>query len=247
MTGPGPYDPFHNSVPSASPYCDSVGAYLLGVLDDADATRFEFHLADCDACGAELDSLSGLGPLLAEYAAGVADPMASPSPDLLERLMREVSEERARKRRKRFVLVAAAAALIIGGPVIAASVSSSGSPSGSGSTVSAATPSAAAVARAADVASGAVAVVSMVDKGWGTDVSLTLRGAKGPQKCYLVAVSKDGEQETVSTWSVPAAGYGVPGHPDPLVVEGGTGFARKDIAHFEVRTSTGTTLVTVNT
>jgi hypothetical protein len=171
--------------------------------------------------------------------------MASPSPDLLGRLMREVAEERAHKRRSRFVLIAAAAALIIGGPLVAVSVGSSGSPSASA--VSGATPSPAAVVRAADVESGAVAVVSMTDKGWGTDVSLTLRGAKGPQKCYLVAVSKEGEQETVSTWSVPTAGYGVPGHPDPLVVDGGTGFARKDIAHFEVRTTTGTTLVTVNT
>jgi hypothetical protein len=245
MTGSGPYDPFRNSVPSASPYCDSVGAYLLGVLDDAEATRFEYHLAECEACGAELDSLSGLGPLLAEYAAGVPEPVVSPSPDLLGRLMRQVSAERARTRRTRLVLIAAAAALIIGAPVVAFSVGSSGSPSAA--TASTATPSASAVARAADVASGAVAVVSMTDKGWGTDVGLTLRGVKGPEKCYLVAISKDGEQQTVSTWSVPAAGYGVPAHPDPLIVQGGTGFVREDIAHFEVRTSDGTTLVTVDT
>jgi hypothetical protein len=245
MTGSGPYDPFRNSVPSASPYCDSVGAYLLGVLDDADATRFEYHLAECEACGAELDSLSGLGPLLSEYAAGVPEPVISPSPDLLDRLMRQVSAERARKQRTRLVLIASAAALIIGGPAVAFTVGSSGSPSAA--TASTATPSAAAVARAADVASGAVAVVSMTDKGWGTDIGLTLRGVKGPKKCYLVAVSKDGEQQTVSTWSVPTAGYGLPGHPDPLMVQGGTGFARQDIAHFEVRTSDGTTLVTVDT
>lgn len=245
MTGSGPYDPFRNPVPSASPYCDSVGAYLLGVLDDADATRFEYHLAECDACGAELDSLSGLGPLLAEYASGVAEPMASPSPDLLGRLMRQVSAERARKQRRRLVLVAAAAALIIGGPLVVASVGSSGSPSASAATT--ASPSPGTVFRAADVASGAVAVVSLTDKGWGTDVGLTLRGVKGPQKCFLVAVSKDGEQQTVSTWSVPTAGYGVPGHPDPLIIQGGTGIAAKDLDHFEVRTADGTTLVTVST
>ena len=40
---------------------DAVGAYVLGVLDEADADRFEAHLAGCDRCAAELDELDGPG------------------------------------------------------------------------------------------------------------------------------------------------------------------------------------------
>lgn len=54
-----------------------VGAYALGLLDDADATRFETHLAGCELCMAELDSLAGLEPLLAEYAAATPTPARS--------------------------------------------------------------------------------------------------------------------------------------------------------------------------
>ena len=47
---------------------DTVGAYALGVLDDAEMTAFEEHLADCERCAANLDELVGMGPLLAALA-----------------------------------------------------------------------------------------------------------------------------------------------------------------------------------
>lgn len=34
-----------------------VTAYLEGALDDADARRFEEHLADCDGCSGYLDQM----------------------------------------------------------------------------------------------------------------------------------------------------------------------------------------------
>ncbi|MFD0383780.1 anti-sigma factor family protein [Streptomyces stramineus] len=44
-----------------------MGAYVLGVLDDAETERFEEHLAGCEQCGAELDGLMDMPPLLAEF------------------------------------------------------------------------------------------------------------------------------------------------------------------------------------
>ncbi|BCK70918.1 hypothetical protein Srufu_048710 [Streptomyces libani subsp. rufus] len=44
-----------------------VGAYVLGVLDAADADRFERHLVGCDRCAAELEELMALTPVLAEF------------------------------------------------------------------------------------------------------------------------------------------------------------------------------------
>jgi Putative zinc-finger len=49
---------------------DAVGAYVLGVLDDADATAFEEHLAECELCGARLEEFSGMEPMLALLADG---------------------------------------------------------------------------------------------------------------------------------------------------------------------------------
>lgn len=56
---------------------DAVGAYVLGVLDDADATAFEEHLAGCGLCATRLEEFSGMEPMLALLADGpgrFADP-----------------------------------------------------------------------------------------------------------------------------------------------------------------------------
>ncbi|MEK8171127.1 zf-HC2 domain-containing protein [Streptomyces sp. M19] len=49
------------------------------MLDGAEAGRFEEHLAECGRCAAELDQLTGLAPVLAEYAAA-ADGARSRTP-----------------------------------------------------------------------------------------------------------------------------------------------------------------------
>src|ERR1044072_2471651 len=106
----------------------AVGAYALGVLDPADAARFEEHLIGCDRCAAELDGLMGIPPLLADYATNadgtaVPDPApltARPGPELLGRLLDEVTFKRRAKSRRRLFLVAAAGILIVGGPVAGA-------------------------------------------------------------------------------------------------------------------------------
>ncbi|RSO05962.1 RNA polymerase subunit sigma, partial [Streptomyces sp. WAC 06725] len=47
---------------------ETVGAYALGILDDAEATAFEAHLATCEWCGQQLDELAGMEPMLAALA-----------------------------------------------------------------------------------------------------------------------------------------------------------------------------------
>jgi anti-sigma factor RsiW len=42
-----------------------VGAYALGILEDAEATQFEAHLATCDWCAQQLDELAGMELMLA--------------------------------------------------------------------------------------------------------------------------------------------------------------------------------------
>ena len=207
-------------------------------MDHAEATAFEDHLARCEACGSELQSLTEARTALADFAADLPperqrNVTPAPGAPLLDRLLGEVRAARRASRRRQLYLVAAALVLIVGGPVVTAAMSP-----GTGR------PPAAAVV-SATAPDGVHASVRMTDRSWGTDIGLTLSGLRGPLSCELVAVSRTGAAQTTSTWSVPGAGYGVPGNPVPFTVMGGTGFPRSQIDHFDVRTLDGHTLVTV--
>ncbi|WP_431044142.1 anti-sigma factor family protein [Streptomyces sp. P1-3] len=255
--GQPPRSPNSASPPAApdSPHTD-VGAYALGILDDADATRFEAHLAGCDRCAAELDGLMGLPPLLADFAASAPDPQtitARPGPEMLDRLLAEAGASRRRSRRRRLYLVGAAAALIIAGPVATAALTS-------GSSGADRHPSVQSLAEemyrhgektgATDPRTKVSATVALEQKPWGTHVVLRLANVRGPERCGLVAVGKNGERQTVTTWSVPRPGYGLPDGDSewsrkPLYAHGGAALDRDEIDRFEVRTLEGERLATV--
>ncbi|MER8184814.1 anti-sigma factor [Kitasatospora sp. NPDC094015] len=207
-----------------------VGAYVLGVLDQADRLRFEAHLAGCPRCTAEVDELGGLEPLLAELVeAGPV--LEQPGDQLLTRLVDEVSATRRRSRRRRLVLVAAAAVLVVGGPAVTLAATAQDSK-----------PAVVATQQfsATDPATGVSATVGVTGKKWGSQVSLTLSDVAGPQQCDLVAVSRAGDRQTVTSWSVPAAGYG---SGASLQTSGGAALQPSEIDHFEVRTLDGKQLL----
>ncbi|WP_055701943.1 MULTISPECIES: anti-sigma factor family protein [Streptomyces] len=246
---------------------ETVGAYALGILDDAEATRFEEHLAGCEFCAQQLEEFSGMEPMLAALAdlpgpRGVPEIgeqlAARPGPRLAESLVDEVAAKRERRRRRGLYLVAAAAALIIGGPLTVLAVTDDG-----GSKDAVAEPHSTSPAedaffhhmeeksRATDPSTKVSATVGTEKKAWGTHAVLELKNVKGPLKCSLVAVGKDGEKETVTSWSVPRWGYGIKDSPNkwarsPLYVHGGAAMARNEIDHFEVTTFDGERLVKVD-
>ncbi|MFP3992096.1 zf-HC2 domain-containing protein [Streptomyces sp. E11-3] len=242
---------------------ETVGAYALGILDDADARTFEAHLAGCQLCAAQLHELSGMEPMLAALAdlppqqrpaPQVGQQLAArPGPRLLDNLVGEVSRKRATRRRSVLALAAAAAVLIVGGPLVV--MAASGDDGDTGSQV--ASPAEDAFfskmdekVRATDPKTKVSATVGLEKKGWGTHAVLELKNVKGPLKCSLVAVGKNGEEETVTSWGVPKWGYGIADGPDefsrkPLYVHGGASMERNDIDHFEVRTFDGERLVDV--
>ncbi|MEU5241814.1 anti-sigma factor family protein [Streptomyces lydicus] len=234
-----------------------VGAYALGVLDAADAERFEAHLVGCDRCAAELEELMGLTPALAEFKASAPTPetlTAVPGPRLLNGLLDEVAGTRRGRARRRLFLVAAAVVLIVGGPLAALSLKG-----GTDAPPTAAPPLANAVraqyaegekAGSVDPVTKVSAGVSMAPRPWGTQVVLELANVKGPLACDLVAVGKDGRRQTVTTWAVPKGGYGIPGsaakwNREPLYAAGGAALDRADIDHFEISTLEGRRLATV--
>lgn len=240
---------------------ETVGAYALGILDDAEATAFEAHLATCEWCAQQLDELAGMEPMLAALAdlPGSGTPAigeslsAKPSPRLVERLVDDVGDRRAQKRRRSFYMIAAAAALIIAGPlaVIAANGGNSSGDTPAVATAKTTFDTLSDKVSATDKSTKVTATVAMSKKDWGTLGVVELKNVKGPLKCSLIAVGKNGERETMSSWSVPAWGYGIANATKaeakaPLYAQGGAALTPNEIDHFEVMTFDGKRLVEVD-
>jgi len=248
-----------------------VGAYSMGLLEPADRRAFEDHLAGCAFCAAEIAQLSPLAGLLrgidpAEVAAGPSEatppaaarpqsparppaaagaafPAAEPPPAAVSDLLRKRAARQRERTRWQVSLAAAAGIVLISGGV---GIGLATAPSHSSP---APAPAAVAVVgqlhSATDAATGATGTVGLVSKVWGTQVTMDLSNVRGPLECQLIAVSKSGEQRVVMGWLVPAAGYGVPGHPAHLVLAGGTSIKASDLARLDVTVIQGGTLLSI--
>lgn len=93
------------------------GAYAIDALDDVERARFERHLAECEACREEVDSLREVGVLLAGAM------QTAPPPELRDRVLTGISQVRplppvvpqpaVRRSRRPWALSAAAAAVVL--------------------------------------------------------------------------------------------------------------------------------------
>ena len=217
-----------------------VGAYALGLLEDADRSTFETHLEDCPACRSELTGffpmkalLTGLGPV--EVAQDTV-----PDRKLTDLLARRGAA--GRRRRRWAVAVGAAACVAALGGGLAAGLAVAPSSSQSVATSPVLTGQ---LHSATDPRTGVAGVVGLVGKAWGTYVTLDLAGVRGPLDCELVAVAKSGERRVVAGWLVGVPGDGVPGHPAHLVVAGSTALSLGELARFDVVVVNGPTLLSI--
>ena len=192
----------------------------------------------------------------------------SPGPRVLRGLMEEAAIKRRRRKRIGLLAGAAAAAAVIAGPLVTLAVrpadavppAALAAPSGKQpppvSSVPATSTAPPATGNPGQPGGGqtygrgsggsavsAVVTVSPVE--WGSRVDLELRGIVGPVKCQLVAVPATGAERVVSSWSVPPKGFGIPGSPEPLRLQGSVSLAMDQISRFEVRGEDGTILVVV--
>ncbi len=228
----------------AEPIHVDVAAYALGGLDQHEDEAFRNHLDECPTCWAELERMIDVTSLLSRLdPRDIFGEQERPRPEVLDGLLKDVRTVRRHNRYRAVVAAAAAVALIVAGPIVARNI---GSPDKQSAPPVAAAPALPGTVFAATNAStGVAARVGVQKKRWGTNVGLELRGVEGPLSCELVAVSKTGERQTVTTWSVPEAGYGVPGSPAPLRTTGGAGMSPDQIARMDVVTLDGRTLVSV--
>jgi hypothetical protein len=154
-------------------------------------------------------------------------PFAAPGPRLLERLLDEVNSKNRSGRRRWLYAVAASVVFAVGGPTVAV-VAGHGSSSPTAMAMSATDPD-----------TGVWAEITAQDREWGSQVDMTFKDKSGPHPCRLVAIGKDGSEQTVTSWMVPAD------DGEPAVLQGGTAMQSKEIDHFEVRTKDGQHLVTL--
>ncbi len=205
-----------------------VGAYALGVLDEADAFRFEDHLMECPRCAAQVTEFGPAARQLLLYRQAtprLVSPLTRPGPRLLDRLLSEVSVRRRTARRRVLYAAAAALACVVAGPGVVLYASQADS---------------ALRVTATDERSGVWARITAEDEVWGTDVRLEVRDGAGPRVCRLVAVARNGTEQTVISWNVPGGGAG-----RPSTMRGGAALHGDQITRYEVRTAGGEHLVTL--
>ncbi|MBB5112399.1 anti-sigma factor family protein [Micromonospora echinospora] len=235
-----------------------VAAYALGVLDAQDAERFEEHLATCWACAAELETMVPVVGLLSgiDGEAMAALEQTHTDPALLDRTLVAVRRDR-RRTRVRQLLATAAAVVVFGGLSGVAAGMLGGEPAptpqaGPTQTAPTAAPSGEPgnpndpgvggekpiegdQHNATDAGTGVQTTMWLARKEYGTQVSVQLSRLPGPRVCRLVVVRKNATSEVISTWSVPAGGYGTNQNQLPLELTASTSAPVRDIDKLQVQ------------
>ncbi|MFI7008321.1 hypothetical protein [Streptomyces sp. NPDC050145] len=203
-----------------------AGAYVLGVLGAADRFRYEDHLGRCAVCAGYVAELGSTTRLLELYARATPPcvelfPRLGPPDSVMERL--GVVRAGAR-RRVRWAGAVAGLVLLAGGfGVVLTGGGGAGDPG-------------AVTLRGRDARTGVAATVTADARAWGTAVDLEVRDGGGPRVCALIAVGRDGSEETVASWTV---------RGERVRVSGGAALSPGRIARFEVRAADGARLLTV--
>ncbi|MYZ10595.1 hypothetical protein GT028_25005 [Streptomyces sp. SID2999] len=206
----------------------AVGAYALGVLDEAETFRFEDHLAECPRCAtdaAEFGPTARQLMLYREATPAFVPALAQPGPRLLDRLLGEITVRHRARRRRVLYGLAASVVLAVAGPSVMAFAGHAQPASH--------------VTAATDPGTGVWARVTTEGERWGSGLRLEVRDSAGPRSCRLIVVGRDGSEQVAGGWAVGAHDEGT------TQTTAGSSLEPDDIDHYEVRTDKGERLVTL--
>jgi Putative zinc-finger len=196
----------------------SLGAYVLGALDVPERLRTEAHLRDCAPCRDELVRLAPLPGLLGQVSLDdVVTPDDPVRPDVPPAATGPARP--AVPRRWTGLLVGAAAVLVLLVGIGVAGVVVVDDPPADDPVV--ATWSTGEGADAID------ATAVLADRGWGTDIRLTMEELPAHERCRLVVIAADGRVETAGWWTT--------GYAADAVVPASTSIDVAAIERMEVR------------
>lgn len=207
---------------------ESLGAYVLGVLDPPDRRALEHHLSECRDCSDILARLTPLPGLLSRVSESeVSEGLLVPSPDLLDGVVARLArEERSLRTQVRWWRVATAAACVAA--LVAVVVAVAPWRQAPDRVVVAAEPGGAGTA----TATGQAAAIAWE---WGTTVELQVRDLPRSEVYELWAVAEDGRRERAGTWGETASGR--------ALVRGASSIDRAQLRRVEVTDPSGRVIV----
>jgi anti-sigma factor RsiW len=191
-----------------------LAAYALGLLPERDCADIEAHLAECDGCALELEALVPTAQLLAavDRAAVLAAVRRAPAASRVPSLRRPHG--------RRLVLMLAASIVIIVAGVTLMLWPAGGAGAGE---------------RHLWAARGATRLdITLTGQQSGTAMSFLITERNGPLRCRLVTVDRSGDAEVVSSWQVPAGGYGTADRPARLRLQANSSLPVSAIARLDV-------------
>ena len=194
----------------------SLGAYLLGALDEGERQRVAAHLTTCQRCRDELAGLSELPTRLALVGASDLDAVEGDPTVQADAFVARALSARARQQgRQKAWKVVAAVAVVLAAIAVVRPAARHIAPEG--------------VAMTVLDASGAAGSTAAVAKPWGTEIHLVARQLPLGAGYRLWAVGQDGHREIAASWAPTAA--------NRYAVIGATGMAPGRLSRIEVTTS----------
>jgi hypothetical protein len=186
---------------NACPQLETVGAYVLGALEDDECRDYASHLDTCEECSREYDRLAELPALL--HSAGERPAIAVPS-DAEERFVARLRDQAAPPRWRRTPVVAAATAVL---GAAAAAVAILGF--GLGTSGPAASPTIALAPASPSVSADAWATAKLHPRAAGTIVDFEAGGLprSSADGRYVVLISEDGKVVGEARFTVNANGW----------------------------------------
>jgi anti-sigma factor RsiW len=248
-----------SSAPGSGPHSHTdphppIGAYLLKIMNPAEALAAEQHLTGCAACQAELAHLANterqLANLLEDPAAMepawldadqlIATGSAQANDTLLQRTLRQIRSERGHNRRNRVLGVAAAAVLLLGGVAVGGVVIGRHT---AGTSTQAAPPAAGIRSYSATSTAGVhISATVIPHRGW-TSLQVHLTGEPANVRCQLIGVAADGTRLIAGSWTVGANHNG----PDGTKVIGSLAISAAQLQRIDIQTLLGQPIVSINT
>jgi hypothetical protein len=237
-----------------SEHPELLGAYVMGLVDDAERAEIEAHLAVCGVCQAEIAELAGLRDVLDAVprqavlddlaALDAADRPGAPPPGddlLLRRTLKEVRAESGRGRRRQWLGVAAGVVAIAALSGVGGLALGRTGDEGTGPPVAVEQPGQRQVT-ASDDGTGVGITAKIIPAGttW-TRLNVSVTGVEPGTVCQIVVTGKDGQRDVAGSWIV---GTPQPGAPR-RGVDGSTMIAPSDLETIQIVDGSGKRLVTV--
>ncbi|WP_158893237.1 anti-sigma factor family protein [Amycolatopsis anabasis] len=225
---------------------ESLGAYVLGALDDREASAFERHLDACPACRREFAELMRLRSELDEVPPeAFLDGPPEGGDLLLQRTLRQAREaepEPPRRSRRWAVTAGVAAAVLValgGGVVLGRQTAPDNRAAPSPPPpLTSVPPAGVRTLAATDPGTGAALVAAVTPAAGWVRVHATVQGVHQGEKCLLVVTPKQGQPMIAGSWLVSAKG-----EAEGTGLDGSALVAPNEVASVDVVTTDGRKLV----